>query len=149
MSIIPAFILAHLQVREGFRDKPYRDSLGKWTVGTGHLLSRAEIAQYGLARPYPRALLEEWLRNDALKAYKAALTQAAEMRVSDPEFIGALTSVNFQLGTAWTKEFNRTWRALVEGDYEQAIANLELSKWKKQTPVRVRDFQAALRRISR
>ncbi len=141
---IPASTIALLKLREGFRAKPYKDTLGKWTVGFGHLMSQSEIAQYGLAKPLRQSTLDAWLQQDAIGAYQSALSQAQTMKVSDARFIDVLTSVNFQLGTAWTKKFPQTWKALVEKRYNVAIANLNGSLWMKQTPVRAKEFQSAI-----
>jgi GH24 family phage-related lysozyme (muramidase) len=142
---VPASTIALLKLREGFSAKPYKDTVGKWTVGTGHLMSQSEIAQYGLKKALPQPVLDNWLQADALAAYKAALTQAQAMKVTDARLIDVLTSVNFQLGTAWTKKFPQTWKALLERRYAQAIANINTSLWMRQTPVRAKDFQEAIR----
>ena len=38
--------MAHLKDREGFRSDVYKDSLGKLTAGTGHLLTADELTEY-------------------------------------------------------------------------------------------------------
>ena len=66
----------------------------------------------------------------------------------------ALVSVNFQLGKNWTKKFPTAWKHLQKGEWEEAISEIEFtsknskkeSEWKKQTPVRVKDFVSAIRR---
>ena len=55
--------------------------------------------------------------------------------------------MNFQLGTAWTGTFPNTWRMIVNGRYEDAAEALDGTKWAQQTPVRVKDFQDALRKL--
>jgi len=144
---VPQSTIELLKLREGFRSIPYKDTLGKWTAGYGHLMSQSDIAQYGLKKAIPQHVLEAWLQADSLDAYQAALSQAQAMRVSDPRFIDVLTSVNFQLGTAWTRKFPKTWAALVAKRYDEAIANIGMSLWMKQTPVRAKEFQAAIQRL--
>lgn len=132
----------HLIDREGLRLTVYRDSLGKPTVGVGHLVTAKDGLEVG--DTITRGTAEIFLAQDATKAIKAAIIQAKEMGVSSIDFIVALASVNFQLGTAWIKKFPNTWSFLRRGEYWQAISNIEKSDWAKQTPVRVRDFVSAI-----
>jgi GH24 family phage-related lysozyme (muramidase) len=78
----------------------------------------------------------------------AAQAEAAEAYITDSEFIPYLASVNFQLGTRWTASFPHTWQMIRDGDYEGAANALEGTQWARQTPVRVKDFQQALRRLA-
>lgn len=135
--------LEHLIDREGYSRTVYADSLGKPTVGVGHLVKDGETYKIGdqVSDLEVRALLE----SDAKNGYKAAIDQANELGINDSNFVVALGSVNFQLGTNWRQKFPQTWQAMKDGDYDQAISNLEQSRWNKQTPVRVADFQEALK----
>jgi len=56
-----------------------------------------------------------------------------------------LTSVNFQLGTAWTAKFPNTWALLREGKYMQATNNILISAWSRQTPKRANSFVIEIR----
>jgi hypothetical protein len=55
--------------------------------------------------------------------------------------------VNFQLGTKWTATFPNTWKMIVNGQYDAAASALDNTEWADQTPVRVQDFQKALRAL--
>ena len=77
-----------------------------------------------------------------------------ELNIRDPEFIIALGSVNFQLGTRWMDKFPSAYRALASKDYDEAIRQVSTgsgrngqSKWKEQTPVRVEDFVIAIDKL--
>ena len=67
--------------------------------------------------------------------------------ISDAVFMPYLASVNFQLGVGWITNFPQTWKMIVDGEYEDAAKALDGTRWAKQTPVRVRDFQGALRSL--
>ncbi|WP_428266947.1 glycoside hydrolase family protein [Haliangium sp.] len=82
-SGVPQDIIAHLKLREGWRTAVYKDSLGKPTVGMGHLLTADERRTYKLGDEVPVAVLEAWAQRDAKKAYEAAQAQAATCGVSD------------------------------------------------------------------
>jgi GH24 family phage-related lysozyme (muramidase) len=145
----------HLVLREGNKEKSYLDSLGKLTAGIGHLLSPEEAKLYPEGTVVPEEIRNNWFEADSAKATKAAYDQAQEIQA--PSLIPALTSVNFQLGTAWTEKFPTAYEHLKNGNYESAIQEIEntsegsgkLSNWNKQTPVRVKDFVASIRELAK
>lgn len=145
----------HLVLREGNKEKSYLDSLGKLTAGIGHLLSPEEAKLYPEGTVIPEEIRNNWFEADSAKATKAAYDQAQEIQA--PSLIPALTSVNFQLGTAWTEKFPTAYEHLKNGNYESAIQEIEntsegsgkLSDWNKQTPVRVKDFVASIRELAK
>lgn len=138
----------HLLLREGISYTAYSDTLGKLTGGVGHLLTAKEAKQYPLGSTIPRAVVEAWYNKDFHKAYYAAQQQVALMGIENTEFTLALMSVNFQLGTLWYKKFPRAWGHLQAGEYESAINEIEGTLWERQTPVRVKDFVEAIRRLT-
>lgn len=129
--------------REGLELRWYKDSLGKTTGGYGHLQKPHEA---GLV--VTKELAEKWLAEDMQVAMKAARLQASKLPFSSQEFEDVLVSVNFQLGTGWTEKFPKTWGLMMSGKFEEAAWEAENSLWAKQTPVRVRDLQRALWRLS-
>lgn len=139
--------LAHLNHREGRRNTVYLDSEGKPTVGVGHLVRPEDNLRVG--DRISDAQVAAFLEKDGRKAFQAARQQAAELGVKDESFIIALGSVNYQLGTGWREKFPSTWETMKRGDFNGAAAKIETSLWNKQTPVRVDDFQLALRTAER
>lgn len=129
---------ALLRGREGFKSSVYLDSLGNATAGYGHLLSEVEKRQYPVGTEIPQEQLDAWYAADTAKAEKAASSQLGRLNLPD-EALPVLTSMNYQLGTGWIKEFPNTARAIRQGDYETAINNIAESKWAEQTPVRAQD----------
>ena len=138
--------LDHLLDREGYRNTVYRDSLGKPTVGVGHLVKPGDNLQVG--ETISDEKVRELLESDASKAYKAAVEQANELGINDSDFVVALGSVNYQLGTGWRQKFPQTWEHMKDGNYDQAINNIEGSLWARQTPTRTNDFTAAIRNVA-
>ena len=145
----------HLRLREGYREEVYLDTLGKVTCGTGHLLSPAENAQYNVGDVVDTTILDRWLDEDSEKAWNAAAQQLQDLNIEKPEFIVALGSVNFQLGTHWRNKFPSACQALLNKDYTEAIKQVSTgsgkdgqSKWKEQTPVRVEDFVKAIETLT-
>lgn len=151
---IPKSSVDHLVNREGVVYSSYPDSEGKPTAGIGHLLTEEEQKKYPLGTDIPQSQVIAWFNADSKKAYNAARKQAKEMGQEDnTKFIDALVSVNFQLGTAWGKEFPTAYSKLVQGDYDYAIEEIKYtskgsgvkSKWSNQTPDRVSDFVKAIK----
>lgn len=143
---IPKEVIKHIQLREGFRNKVYLDTLGNPTGGWGHLILKSDNMKVGDL--IPLTLAEKWLEEDVRKAYEAALEQAAELGLSeDLKLVVVLTSVNYQLGVKWRSKFPNTWGCIKGKNYSQAIENLLNSAWFDQTPVRVRDLIKELDRL--
>ena len=144
----------HLRLREGYREEVYLDTLDKPTCGTGHLLSPEENAQYAVGDTIDTAVLDRWLEEDSEKAWNAAAQQLQDLNIVKPEFIIALGSVNFQLGTQWMNKFPSAYKALQNKDYDEAIRQVSTgsgkdgqSRWMEQTPVRVKDFIEAIDKL--
>lgn len=133
-----------LHYREGWRLDVYLDSLGYATVGIGHKVVPADKLKVGDVITSAKAW--EFFYKDVATAFDAAKKQARQIGIYTPEFIAALTSVNFQLGTGWTQKFYETWPALLRGDWRTAERNLIASLWYQQTPARVEDFIFEIRR---
>jgi len=143
--------LKHLKDREGDVDKVYLDSLGHPTAGVGHKLTEEELKLYKVGDVVPVELRNQWLKNDSNKALAAARLQAKNYSVDNGKFIEALGNVNFQLGSSWEEKFPAYKKAMLAGNREEAIKQIQIgtgkegqSKWKEQTPVRVQDYVEAL-----
>jgi len=134
-----------MALREGRETTVYRDNLGKPTVGIGHLVLSEDNLEVG--DTITDEQVDALFQKDGAAAMGAARSQAVEAGITDSAFIPYLASVNFQLGTKWTATFPHTWKMIVDGDYEDAAKALDGTTWAKQTPVRVKDFQDALRRL--
>lgn len=132
----------HMVEREGKRTTVYKDSLGKPTVGVGHLVTEADGLKVG--DEVSEEKVREFYEKDIREAARAAQSQASDLGIDDEEFIKALVSVNFQLGTGWNKKFSDTYASIKAGGYEEAIDNIKNSRWHKQTPTRAQDFIEAV-----
>ena len=165
-------IQERLNEEEGFLDVIYLDSLGKATGGTGHLLTEKDLNNYSIDRykdmntkygtrkvavdkqGNPIKLSKEttnsWFENDIATAMSAASEQAKELGIDSEDFEIALTDVNFQLGTGWKNKFPSAYKALQDGNYEEAVKQINTnnqggpSAWKTQTENRVKNFSDAI-----
>lgn len=139
---IQPLLLQSFIAKEGERLTVYRDSLGKLTVGIGHLVLPRDGLKYGdrITQTQSRAFFAK----DIKKALDAAKEQAAELGKYTVDFIIALTHVNFQSGIFWRTIHPKTWDALKRGDSADAVRELRSSLWYRQTPTRVVAFINAI-----
>lgn len=123
---------------EGRRNVVYNDSRGVPTVGIGHRVLASDRLKVGDS--IDNARIDQLFTNDISIAFSAAKRQAKEIKKYNADMIARLTSVNFQLGTGWTKKFPNTWTHLREGNSRQAVSNILVSVWAQQTPNRANAF---------
>lgn len=112
-----------LLLHEGIRLKPYRDTVGKLTIGVGRNLDDVGIS-------YEEALV--LLDNDILRAQSAvmhALHWAAHL---DRARFEVLVNMAFNLGINGLLGFPRFLAALEAGDYPKAAREMLDSKWARQ-----------------
>ena len=145
---------ALLESREGYVPEIYLDSLGKPTIGHGHLIEDAvwdaSDPRIG-TQPYTEDELNSFFADD-----RETAQSAARRNVGDDIFDGlnrkqqaALTSMAFQLGEKGQSKFKKMIAAIKEGNNRE-VARQALtgskggkSKWLKQTPVRALDLAEA------
>jgi GH24 family phage-related lysozyme (muramidase) len=140
-------LAALLKKREGYKTVVYKDpkKANMPTVGIGHLVQPADKLKLGDEIDDQRVMA--FFKKDSANAVSRARSQAARAGIKDAQFIVYLASVNFQLGFKWPTKFKKTWALIMEGKYEDAAVEAQNSLWYKQTPVRVKDFQLALRAL--
>jgi GH24 family phage-related lysozyme (muramidase) len=132
----------HMIPKEHDRNVVYLDSKGIPTVGIGHKVVPADKLKLG--DRISDARKDAFWRQDSTKALAAALQQAEQAGIDDPEFLVALADVNFQLGSTWNLEHKKTWALIMNGDYQAAAREAQDSEWYRETPARVIAFQRAL-----
>jgi lysozyme len=118
---------------EGLKLKPYKDSVGIWTIGVGHNIE---------AHPLPEGMLVDGKISEAdakallegdIDEHVAALDKALPWAQSlDEPRYRALVNMAFNLGIAGLLGFKNTLALIERGEYEKAAANLAMSKWAKQ-----------------
>lgn len=116
-------LTADLKRDEGLRLKPYRDTVGKLTVGIGRNLDDVGIseaeAEYLLQQDIDRTMAEM----DRLMPWWRGLDDTRKR---------VLINMGFNLGVPGLMKFKNTLAAVKEGRYADAADGMLASKWAKQ-----------------
>jgi len=116
---------------EGVRYKPYKDSLGLWTVGVGHLIGDGKTLPPEMNRTFSKEEVMELFDKD-FKHHKEAAQKIPSFSVLNEKGQGALIDLTFNMGPTWWKRWPTFTRKMKEVDVEGAAASLEDSKWYRQ-----------------
>lgn len=119
---------------EGFKNKPYLDTVGVSTFGHGLTYITAEESRHIVAARLHR------LRGHIYGEYDWLFLR-------DEALIDVLTEMAFQLGLSGTYKFTKMWAALEEQDYVTAAAEMLDSKWAIQTPGRAKELSDIVREL--
>lgn len=114
---------------EGFRQCPYRDSVGKLTIGFGHLVQEGEVFDMCITPQEGIKLLQR----DYFIA-KASVESAYPW--ADGEVKLVLTNMTYQLGPNGVSKFEKSLGYLYNEEYLEASMELLDSKWHSQTKER-------------
>ena len=130
-----------VKLHEGFRDVVYKDSLGKRTIGYGHLCVEDHWED---DKKYEKEYLEEIFNKDFDNAHHNALTLIENRPINDVAKEVIIEMV-FQLGIGGVSKFKNMWKALDGEDYGEASFQMLDSLWAKQTPARANKLAGKMR----
>ena len=126
-------LLQSVKKHEGYRNKVYLDTLGKRTVGVGHLCVEDFWED---DKEYEEKFLMTILKHDLQTAIKGADRVLVECPVLDDLAEEIIIEMVFQLGETGVSKFKNMLKALKVPDYQTAAIEMLDSKWAKQTPER-------------
>ncbi|WP_368894189.1 glycoside hydrolase family protein [Kluyvera ascorbata] len=115
----------------------YKDSLGKNTIGYGHLVLPGENFSRGLTETEADNLLD----NDI----QIARTGVKTLGTFAPDIEEYLIIMVFQLGLVGVKKFKKLLAAAATGDRTEMKVQARDSLWYKQTPNRVKAMDSILK----
>lgn len=128
------------------------------TVGYGHYVLPTDInPQTGESWKHGDEVDDGWAKQQLALDVEDAVSAAVKQRnqlgsVDDQLMLDGLIGVNYQMGTKWRSKFPTAWKNMVQGDFDKAATEITRGRtsstpslWSQQTPVRVADFQKALR----
>ena len=130
-----------VKLHEGFRDVVYKDSLGKRTIGYGHLCVEDHWED---DKKYEKEYLDEIFNKDFDNAHHNALTLIENRPINDVAKEVIIEMV-FQLGIGGVSKFKNMWKALDSEDYGEASFQMLDSLWAKQTPARAGKLAGKMR----
>lgn len=128
-------IFDQLRRDEGFRLKPYRDTVGKLTIGAGRNLD-----DKGISATEAYMMLE----ND-VQEVQDALGRFAWFQALDEARKGVCLNMAFNLGVAGFLGFRKMIQALEVQDWERAAAELLDSKYARQVGQRAQRLARQMR----
>ena len=130
-------LMESVKKHEGYRNKVYLDTLGKRTVGVGHLCVEDFWED---DKEYEEKFLMDILLDDLQNAIKGARELKEEHSCTDIDEIAQeiLVEMVFQLGKNGVSKFRNMWKALAEKNYIGASYEMLDSRWAKQTPNRAK-----------
>lgn len=126
MNMIPE-LTKQLTRDEGVRLKPYKDSVGKLTIGIGRNLDDVGISAVEASK-----LLE----NDILKAQQNLYEALPWVEHLDEARIGVLLNMTFNMGIGGLLKFKTTLGLIQNGKYDDAASAMLDSTWAKQIGAR-------------
>ena len=134
-----------IKKHEGFRNKVYKDTLGKRTIGYGHLCVEDWWED---DKEYTQAELERIFDKDFDKAKEGASKLYEGCEINDTAK-GVIIEMVFQLGTTGVSKFKNMWKALKETPPNYSVAKIEMldSRWAKQTPNRAKELSNTIGEI--
>ena len=140
-------LLESVKKHEGYRNKVYLDTLGKRTVGVGHLCVEDFWED---DKEYEEKFLMDILKKDLQEAIKGAreLMEEKDCLEIDDKAEEILIEMVFQLGKTGVSKFKNMWKALSELNYVGASYEMLDSKWAKQTPNRAKDMAQIMKAIT-
>ena len=131
---------ARIRDHEGCVDTMYLDSLGKATVGIGHLVQPHERERFKEGVKISQDEIEDLFLIDLNRACAGAEQVIGQMYKGDRRLPQAIEHVIvemvFQLGANGVSKFAKMWAALSNGNKKEAAAQMKNSRWHSQTPVR-------------
>jgi len=140
-------LLKSVKEHEGYRNKVYLDSLGKRTVGVGHLCVE-DFWEDG--KEYEEKFLLTILEHDLKSAIKSAeelCSKCPDLKDLAKEII---VEMIFQLGKTGVSKFRNMWKALKQSPPQYGVAASEMldSRWAKQTPGRAKEMSDHMRSLA-
>ena len=136
-------LLQSVKKHEGYRNKVYLDSLGKRTVGVGHLCAEDFWEDN---KEYEEKFLLTILEHDLKNAIEGSERLLKDCPVLDDLAKEIIIEMVFQLGETGVSKFKNMLKALKQDPPEYSVAASEMldSRWAKQTPNRAQNMSAEM-----
>ena len=134
-----------IKQHEGFNNRVYKDSLGKKTIGYGHLVLPTDSFKDG--EYYETSVLNDLFEQDFQNALDQAQQLLDNYNLPD-KAIGVVVEMIFQLGMGGVSKFKMMLTALMAQDYDNAANQMLRSEWHEQSPKRCEELSNIMRSCS-
>lgn len=128
-----------LKEHEGFRQKPYQCTSGKWTIGYGYNLESHGFSQVEIGtlqkEGWTQSHAERMLQHE-IDLICAAFHRLPWFAALDDVRKAVVIDMTYNLGIDGFLGFRKTIAALREQDWDAAVHEMRHSKWAKQVPNR-------------
>lgn len=138
-----AIAIPRIMKHEGFREKPYRDTVGKLTIGYGRNLD-----DVGISELEGRVLLEQDLLKAAEQLNKLMQDEVLAKHFDSQDNAArsfVLIEMIFNMGVGTFKKFKNLIAALNDQNWEKAAAEMLDSKWAEQVGQRAKTLAEVMR----
>jgi lysozyme len=116
---------------EGWKNKPYKDSRGLWTVGVGHLIGNGKTLPKEWDREFSNQEVRELFEKDFTEHLKLAEKAPGWDKANEAGKAG-LIDLTYNMGGYWYKKFKVAAGLLADGKFKEAADEFKSSKWYKQ-----------------
>ena len=134
MEDVKKMVIRH----EGVRNEPYKDSLGLWTVGVGHLI--------GDGKSLPDSYKRKFSNEEVMNLFEEDFAHHVKIAEKTPSYDkaneggkGAFIDLAFNMGKWWPK-WPGTKAKLEQEDFVGAAEGLKNSKWYTQVGNRAQEI---------
>ena len=128
-------LIQRIKKNEGFSNKPYRDQLGFFTIGYGHLILFNE--KHLLKKKVSKSILEKIFINDFKKAL-SDFNIFLKPTIFNSKYKELLIEMIFQIGITGVLKFKKLLYHTTKRNKHMVCFEMMNSFWYKQTPVRVK-----------
>ncbi len=141
-------IIPILNFEEGYREKPYRDTLGYPTVAGGIKIGPKGAALSNYTFTVPRRVGDVWkevfVENTITEMQLRPVIISALKSCNDPRR-DVLISMAYQMGVPGLAGFKNTLAMISQGNFDGASRGMLNSLWAKQTPERAQRHAEVMR----
>ena len=125
--------------------KPYKDHLGHWTIGAGHLVKEREKHEFKDGITYETGLKLFLIDYTIAKRdMQTFLKPCGDM----PDIVQEVClEMAFQIGLPKLNKFVKFKQALADENWSEAIEQMKDSRWYNQTPNRAKSLMDKMKKL--
>lgn len=133
MSDRLVLVKEYIKIHEGLRLKKYKDTVGKWTIGYGHLITIGENYD-----TITKQKADEIFEGDFQKHYEQAKRFPGFSKLPFQKQT-VIIDMCFNMGGDFYLKFPKFTKYMTEGNYKAAAQEIRSSKYAKQVGRRALD----------